>query len=72
VRLAEALHDASAAVVLSGYPSSLYDELYRDWHRHRLDAWTGNGIRNGHTKADGGRVEMLWSNRPFPGSEHLF
>jgi DNA adenine methylase len=64
--LAAALHDCKAAVVLSGYHSPLYDDLYDGWHRAELKAWTGNGIRNGATKTDGDRVEVLWSNRPFP------
>lgn len=68
--LAAALERARSAVVVSGYPSPLYDELYAGWHRLELPAWTGNGIRNGATKTDGHRTEVLWSNRPFPG-EHL-
>lgn len=31
--LAEALHHTPATVLLSGYPSVLYDQLYRDWFR---------------------------------------
>ncbi len=50
----------SAAVVLSGYPSDLYDlELYPGWHRHQMAASTGQG----GTWAN--RTEVLWSNRPF-------
>ncbi len=65
--LAGALLGCKAAVVLSGYASPLYDDgLYRDWHRAELSAWTGNGIRDGRTKSDGDRVEVVWSNRPFP------
>jgi DNA adenine methylase len=57
--LAGALHKCGAAVVLSGYPSALYDELYADWHRVEIAAWTGQG------NADGARTEVLWSNRPL-------
>jgi len=32
-RLAELLHGVRGMVILSGYPSPLYDELYSDWHR---------------------------------------
>jgi DNA adenine methylase len=71
VALAAALRDTKAAVVLSGYGSPLYEDLYGGWHRVELSAWTGNGIRNGATKADGDRVEVLWSNRPL-GERHLF
>ena len=69
--LAEALLQCTASVVLSGYPSPLYDELFADWHRLDMRAWTGNGIREGATKTDGNRTEVLWSNRPI-GDETLF
>jgi DNA adenine methylase len=59
-RLAEALHAARAAVVLSGYPSDLYDrDLYADWHRTEIEANTGQG------GSWGARTEVLWSNRPL-------
>lgn len=67
--LAAALADCKAAVVLSGYGSPLYEDLYDGWHRAELKAWTGNGIRNGATKTDGNRTEVLWSNRPFPAED---
>jgi DNA adenine methylase len=57
--LAVALHAARAAVVLSGYPSALYDELYPDWHRHLMVTGTGQGA------GWQGRTEVLWSNRPL-------
>jgi DNA adenine methylase len=58
--LAEALHAAQAAVVISGYPSDLYDrELYPGWDRHTIAAGTGQGTRWGN------RVEVVWSNRPL-------
>lgn len=60
--LASALHACAATVVLSGYASPLYQDLYAGWHRTELAAWTGNGIRNGATKTDGARTEVLWSN----------
>jgi len=66
VTLAKALHDCRAAVVLSGYHSQLYDDLYGDWHRAEIKAWTGNGLRNGVDKSAGNRTEVLWCNRPFP------
>lgn len=61
--LAAALHDCRAAVVLSGYPSPLYDgELFPDWHRITFATGTGQG-------PDGSgwsnRTEVLWSNRPL-------
>jgi DNA adenine methylase len=60
--LAEVLRSVKASVVLSGYPSDLYDlELYPDWHRAEFASGTG---QNAETWAD--RTEVLWSNRPFP------
>jgi DNA adenine methylase len=67
--LADALTACRSAVVLSGYRSPLYDELYDGWHRAELKAWTGNGIQIGATHTDGDRVEVLWSNRPFPAGD---
>lgn len=53
--LAQVLHAARAQVVLSGYASDLYSQLYADWHRVEKSA-----------HADGGRdrVEVLWINAP--------
>jgi DNA adenine methylase len=65
--LAEALHAARAAVVLSGYPSDLYDrELYAGWDRHTMAASTGQG------DAWANRTEVLWSNRPLATTATLF
>lgn len=58
--LAGALRAARAAVVLSGYNSPLYAELYDGWHRLELSAYTGNSL-----PGEGQRAEVLWSNRPF-------
>lgn len=58
--LAEALHAARAAIVISGYPSELYDRnLYVGWDRHTIATSTGQG-----GKWDA-RTEVLWSNRPL-------
>ena len=57
--LAEGLHQARAAVVLSGYDSPLYDRLYADWDRVEIPTTTGQG----GTRQD--RTEVLWSNRPI-------
>jgi DNA adenine methylase len=60
-QLAEALHAARAAVVLSGYPSGLYDRgLYAGWDRHSMATGTGQGDNQW-----GNRTEVLWSNRPL-------
>lgn len=65
--LAQALRECCAAVVLSGYPSDLYDrDLYPDWHRHTIAAHTGQG------GAGASRTEVLWSNRPLGNQPTLF
>jgi DNA adenine methylase len=55
--LAAALTACKASVVLSGYSSPLYDELYAGWHVTRFEAVTGHG------GASAERLEVLWSNR---------
>lgn len=65
--LAEALQACKAAVVLSGYPSDLYDhELYSGWDRHSIAASTGQGGPRQE------RTEVLWSNRPLRVQPSLF
>lgn len=66
--LAEALHACRAAVVLSGYPSPLYDDdLFAGWHRTALPTMTGNGTDGGKD-----RTEVLWSNVPLGQQLDLF
>ena len=55
---ADALNGCKASVVLSGYDSPLYAELFDGWHSLRLDAPTT-------LSGDTDRVEVLWSNRPL-------
>ncbi|MEU6057958.1 DNA adenine methylase [Streptomyces sp. NPDC047097] len=64
--LAAALADCRAAVVLSGYGSDLYDELYAGWYRADERTMTGNAA------AAKGRTEVLWSNRVLAGRMALF
>jgi DNA adenine methylase len=59
-QLAEALTGARATVVLSGYHSPLYDDLYAGWERLEISSFTGNA-----NSGTGDRVEVLWSNRPL-------
>lgn len=59
--LADALHATPGAVVLSGYHSPLYDELYTNW-------WSTERriVRRSSNKASGAlphATEVLWSNR---------
>lgn len=58
VALAEALLECRAAVVLSGYDSPLYADLYAGWHAVRIDT------RTGQAAGDQSRTEVLWTNRP--------
>lgn len=62
--LAEALHSCRATVVLSGYHSPLYDELYADWFSVELAARTFQGAVKGRE-----RTEVLWSNRALNPSQ---
>lgn len=54
--LAAALADCKATVVLSGYDSPLYTELYDGWHRQQVQTMTGNA------KTAKDRTEVIWSN----------
>ncbi|GAA0853325.1 DNA adenine methylase [Streptosporangium amethystogenes subsp. fukuiense] len=65
--LATALHGCKAAVVLSGYHSDLYDDLYAGWHRVELGAHTGQSDVGSRS-----RTEVLWSNQPFNVAPSLF
>lgn len=60
-RLAKVLHETPATVILSGYPSELYDELYGDWWSHDLAVTVHSS--NSATSVRGARIERLWSNR---------
>ena len=53
-RLVAVLRAVPAAVILSGYPSALYDELVGDWRSIRFQAMTRGGPR----------TEQLWFNFP--------
>jgi len=62
-RLARALNECRASVVLSGYGSDIYDNLFRGWHRLEMKAPPSLGASE--------RTEVLWSNRPL-GMPDLF
>lgn len=59
VEMATVARQVEGQVVVSGYHSPLYDELFDGWHRREWAA-LADGSR--------ARVEVVWSNRPFPGS----
>ncbi len=60
-RLAEALKATLATVILSGYPSPLYDRLYTGWWRQDIPVKVH--ASNAVTASRGDRIEVLWSNR---------
>ncbi|MFC6017782.1 DNA adenine methylase [Plantactinospora solaniradicis] len=68
--LAAALHEACAAVVLSGYASPLYDELYADWTRLDIAVTRPTSNRAGKQGALG--TEVLWLNRAFDETRRVF
>jgi DNA adenine methylase len=67
--LAAALHATLATVLLSGYPSDLYEELYAGW-------WQTRRVLTRPSTNQGGRsgppaTEVIWSNRPLAGQLRL-
>jgi len=62
--LAAVLHASPATVVLSGYDSDLYRELYGGWWMTVKSAPVYSGTWNGSART---AVEVLWSNRPLEG-----
>jgi DNA adenine methylase len=63
VELLEALCGVEAAVVLSGYPSDLYDARLQGWAR--AEYRNPKKLRRGSSTVSS--VEVLWSNRPLAG-----
>jgi DNA adenine methylase len=68
--LAEVLHATPATVILSGYPSPLYEDLYGDWDR--LDIPVRVHSSNAVTSERGQRTEVLWCNRELRRAATLF
>jgi len=60
VELAHVLHQVKGMVVLSGYSSPLYDELYADWLLIQGSATAQNGKK---------RVECLWLSPNINGNK---
>jgi DNA adenine methylase len=69
--LAELLHTSAAAVLLSGYPSDLYDELYAGWGRrdYQVVRRSSNGRSSG---ASSHVTECVWINRALPADRLAF
>lgn len=61
--LADALHATSATVLLSGYHSPLYDDLYSGWHA--IEREVLRRASNGRSGSQNHVTEVIWSNRPL-------
>lgn len=61
--LARVLGEVRGAVLVSGYPSELYDQLYEGWWR--VERQVLCRVSNGRTSGNYHRTEVLWSNRPL-------
>lgn len=70
--LAEVLHATPATVLLSGYHSDIYDEMYDDWYRTETRAFSSTRSALEGAGVDHTRIEVLWSNRPFLDGRLLF
>jgi DNA adenine methylase len=69
-RLGEVLRSTPATVLLSGYHSPLYDELYGDWWRLEVPVLVH--ASNSTTAARGQRTEVLWANRELSDGQLAF
>lgn len=63
--LARVLHASPATVLLSGYHSPLYDELYADWPH--VERRVVRRSSNGRSAALPHAIEVVWCNRDLPG-----
>ena len=57
-QLAECLKSLAGMVIISSYPSELYDELFRGW---RKMSWTAGNLCSANTNAQT-RTEVVWMN----------
>lgn len=62
-RLAAALMDSKATVLLSGYESVLYRDLFAGWYRTTRRTFAS--AAGSHHVRDASRTEVIWSNRPI-------
>ena len=54
--MAAELKECKASVMLSGYASSLYGDLFADWYQVHISARSDNALERD-------KVEVIWSNR---------
>lgn len=69
--LAAVLHGVQGTVLLSGYPSALYDDLYAGWDRIEVAVHRAATNSRGRTDVPRG-IEVIWSNRPLNRQVSLF
>lgn len=58
IKLSESLNNCKGKVCLSGYPSDLYDRLYKNWNIASKEI----ANHSGQTKVKQRRNEVLWTN----------
>jgi DNA adenine methylase len=64
--LAAALHRIRGRAAISGFPSQLYDELYRDWNKIMMPRLANtSSYRDDYTQESAERIEVLWTNYPL-------
>lgn len=63
MQLLAALKECKASVLLSGYPSELYEQELAGWHR--------TAIRGSRNVNNASTPETIWSNRPLNGQQKL-
>ncbi|MBU8813916.1 DNA adenine methylase [Mycolicibacterium goodii] len=61
------LMGCQAAVVVSGYPSALYEDALAGWDRIAIETMTGQA-----KSSNKARTEVLWSNREISDQRSLF
>lgn len=69
--LAAALADVRGIVLLSGYPSALYEALYSGWDRMEVSVHRATTNTRGRTGVERG-TEIIWCNRPLGRQPSLF
>lgn len=68
-QLAEVLRGCRGTVLLSGYHSPIYDELYADWPRLEIPVHRPSTNQPGRSGA--AALEVIWSNRPVGGQSTI-
>lgn len=68
-RLAEVLTTTPAKVLISGYDSDLYAQLYRDWQRTTYEVVSHSANSKSRTRSK--RLEVVWTNYEPPTGAQL-